>query len=122
MSKKIGLAHVNIVQKVGSWAFIVGLLIAIVAGFWPLGTVMTSVLIILGLIVGFLNITGKETNSFLFSTLVLVIMSSMGGQLLSSIQYIGPMLQSIFSAMMLFIIPSAVVVGLKAIYSLAEDE
>jgi len=112
----------NTIQKAGSWAFIVGLIIAIIAGFWPLGTVMTSVLIILGLIVGFLNVTGKETNSFLFSTLVLVVMSSMGGQLLSTIQYIGPMLQSIFSAMMLFIIPAAVVVALKAIYALVKNE
>ena len=109
------------IQKVGSWAFIIGLIVAIIAGFWQLGTVMTTILIIFGLIVGFLNVTGKETNSFLFSALVLVVMSSMGGQLLGAIQYIGPMLQSIFSAMMLFIIPAGVIVALKAIYALAED-
>jgi hypothetical protein len=114
--------HVNAVQKVGSWAFIIGVIIAVIAGFWPLGTVMTSILIILGLIVGFLNVTGKETNSFLFATLVLVVMTSMGGQVLGSIQFIGPMLGSVFSAMMLFIIPAAVIVGLKAIYALAEAE
>ncbi|MFC1741490.1 hypothetical protein ACFL3V_03060 [Nanoarchaeota archaeon] len=114
--------HVNVIQKAGSWAFIVGLIVAIIAGFWPLGTAMTSVLIIMGLIVGFLNVTGKETNSFLFSTLVLVVMTSMGGQLLGTIKFIGPMLQNMFSAMMLFIIPAAVVVALKAIYALAEEE
>jgi hypothetical protein len=114
--------HVNVVQKVGSWAFIIGLIIAIIAGFWPLGTAMTTTLIILGLIVGFLNVTGKETNSFLFSTLVLVVMTSMGGQVLGSIKFVGPMLTSIFSAMMLFIIPAALVVALKAIYALAENE
>ncbi|MBW2972463.1 hypothetical protein KY359_05495 [Candidatus Woesearchaeota archaeon] len=112
----------NMVQKVGSWAFIIGLIIAIIAGFWPLGTVMTTILIIMGLIVGFLNVTGKETNSFLFSALVLVVMSSMGGQLLSEIQFVGPMLQNMFSAMMLFIIPASVIVALKAIYALAENE
>ena len=113
---------VNVVQKVGSWAFIVGLIIAIIAGFWPLGAVMTTVLIVLGLIVGFLNVTGKETNSFLFATLVLVVMSSLGGQMLSEVQFVGPMLQSIFSAMMLFIIPAALIVALKAVYALAEAE
>lgn len=112
----------NVVQKVGSWAFIIGLIIAIIAGFWPLGAVITTVLIILGLIVGFLNVTGKETNSFLFSALVLVLMASLGGQMLSSIQYVGLMLQSIFEAMMLFIIPAALIVALKAIYALAESE
>lgn len=114
--------HMNVVQKVGSWAFIVGLIVAIIAGFWPIGTTMTTVLIILGLIVGFLNVTGKETNSFLFASLVLVVMTSLGGQLLSSIQFVGPMLQSIFTAMMLFIIPAALIVALKAIYALAEAE
>ena len=116
--KKIG----NMVQRVGSWAFIVGLIIAIIAGFWPLGAVMTTILIIMGLIVGFMNITGKETNSFLFATLVLVVMTSMGGQLLGNIQYVGGLLQNMFSAMMLFIIPAAVIVALKAIYALAENE
>ena len=114
--------HVNVVQKVGSWAFIVGLIIAIIAGFWPLGPTMTTVLIVLGLIVGFLNVTGKETNSFLFATLVLVVMTSLGGQLLASIKFVGPMLQSIFTAMMLFIVPAALIVALKAIYTLAEAE
>ena len=112
----------NVVQKAGSWAFIIGLIIAIIAGFWPLGPTMTTVLIVLGLIVGFLNVTGKETNSFLFASLVLVVMTSLGGQMLSSIQYVGLMLQSIFVAMMLFIIPAALIVALKAIYALAESE
>ena len=112
----------NMVQKVGSWAFIVGLIIAIIAGFWPLGTAMTSVLIILGLIVGFLNITGTETNSFLFASLVLVVMTSMGATALGAIKFVGPMLTNMFSAMMLFIIPAAVIVALKAIYALAETE
>jgi hypothetical protein len=112
----------NIVQKIGSWAFIVGLIIAIIAGFWPIGTVITSVLIILGLIVGFLNVTGKETNSFLFATLVLVVMASQGGQLLVGIQYVGQMLQNMFSAMVLFIIPAGIIVALKAIWALAENE
>jgi hypothetical protein len=111
----------NVVQKVGSIAFIIGLIIAIIAGFWPLGAVMTTVLIVLGIIVGFLNVTGKETNSFLFASLVLVVMATQGGQLLSSIQYVGTMLQSIFTAMVLFIVPAALIVALKAIYALAED-
>jgi hypothetical protein len=114
--------HANTIQKVGSWAFIVGLLLAIIVGAWPLGTVATSVLILLGLIVGFLNVTSGESNSYLFSSLVLVVISGLGGEQLGHIELIGPMLQSEFSAMMVFIIPGAVVVALKAIYALAETE
>jgi len=112
----------NIVQKIGSWAFIIGLIIAVIAGFWPIATIMTSVLIILGLIVGFLNVTGKETNSFLFATLVLVVMATQGGALLANIQYVGAMLQNMFAAMVLFIIPAGIIVALKAIWALAENE
>ena len=113
---------VNVIQKVGSWAFIIGVIIAIIAGFWQLGPVMASILIIMGLVVGFLNVTGKETNSFLFAALVLAVMSSLGGQLLGDLMYMGAFLQSIFSAIMLFIIPAALIVALKAIYALAEAE
>lgn len=119
MKNKMGT---NMIQKAGSIAFIVGLIIAIIAGFWPLGTVMTAILIILGLIVGFLNITGKEVNNFLFATLVLVVMSTMGGQLLANIPFIGQVLQNMFSAMVSFIAPAAIIVALKSIYSLAEAE
>ncbi len=112
----------NVIKRVGSWAFIVGLIIAIIAGFWPLGATMTSVLIILGLVVGFLNVTGRETNTFLFATLVLVVMASQGGQILESVSDVGPFLKSLFSAMMLFVIPAALVVALKAIYSVEETE
>ena len=119
VQKKVGVTQMlkpkNVVQKVGSIAFIIGLIIAIIAGFWPLGAVMTSILIVLGIIVGFLNVTGKETNSFLFATLVLVVMATQGGQLLINIQYVGQMLQNIFTAMVVFIIPAALVVSLKAI-------
>jgi hypothetical protein len=114
--------QVNMVQKVGSWAFIAGLIIAIIAGMYEIGPVLTSILIILGLIVGFLNVTGKETNTFLFTTLVLVVMAGFGGQVLSGVTYVGPFLQSMFSAMMLFLIPAALIVALKAIYALAENE
>ncbi len=112
----------NVIQLIGSATFIIGVILAIIAGFWPLSEVVTSTLIISGLIVGFLNVTPKESNNFLFVTLVLAVISSMGGQVLGQLDAVGGFLQNVFSAMILFIIPAGVVVALKAIYSLAENE
>ena len=112
----------NMMAKVGAWAFIVGVILALVSGFWALNPTWTSVLIVLGLLVGFLNITGKEVNQFLFAGLVLVVMASLGGTVLSRIAVVGPALQNIFSALVVFVVPATLVVALKAIYSVAHDD
>jgi hypothetical protein len=109
----------NVVQKIGSWAFVIGVIIAVIAGFWPLSPIVTAVLILLGLIVGFLNVTGKETMPFLMATVSLVIVARFGGDVLVRI---SPVLEQIFQAMIVFVIPSTIVVALKAIYALASDE
>jgi len=77
-------------------------------------------LILLGLIVGFLNVTGRETTPFLLAALALVIVSWMGGPIFN----LGwlTILQSVLNAIMIFVIPATIIVALKAIYALAHDE
>lgn len=107
------------VQLVGSWSFLIGVLIAIVAGFWELNEVITAVLVVLGLIVGFLNVTGKETTPFLLATVSLVIVAKFGGEVLF---FVSPILQGIFKAIIVFVVPATIIVALKAVYALASDE
>lgn len=112
----------NGMEKVGAWAFIIGVILAIIAGlFFGANTVVTSVLIVLGIIVGFLNITDKETNSYLLAAVSLVIVTSFGGAVLGNVAVIGMYLQGILSAIMTFVIPAVIIVALKAIYSIAND-
>jgi hypothetical protein len=111
----------NVVQKIGSWAFMIGVIIAVIAGFWQLGMVWTAILVILGLIVGFLNVTGKETMPFLMATVSLVIVARFAGDL-PGLNDVSPVLGSIFRALVIFVVPSTIVVALKAIYALASDE
>ncbi|MFH1174665.1 MAG: hypothetical protein V1725_06020 [archaeon] len=108
----------SIMQKIGSWAFIIGVIIAIIAGFWPLSQVVTAILVVLGLFVGFLNVTGKESNNFLMAAAVLVIVATFGGSVLGSVTDV---LQQMLNAIIVFVVPAAIVVSLKAIYSLASD-
>jgi len=110
---------VNVVQKVGSWAFILGILIALIAGFWPLNSIVTAILIILGIVVGFLNVTGRETTPFLLATVSLVIVSNFGGAVLADVSWV---LQNMLEALIVFVIPATIVVAVKAVWNLAGAE
>jgi hypothetical protein len=115
-------------KKVGQYSFIVGIIVAVVLGLaipalegatpW-----LVSLLILLGLIVGFLNVATKETQGFLIVGVVLVLLSYAGGAgaTLGGVMYIGIYLQGIFQALLAFIIPAVVVVGLKDILRLAKN-
>ena len=117
----MGRKH-TIVQKIGTWSFIVGIVIAMVAGFWELNAFIVSVLIILGLIVGFLNVTGEETTPFLLATVSLVIVAAVGQGVLGQVdEVVGPVLQRVLTTFITFIIPATIIVACKAIYSLAAD-
>jgi hypothetical protein len=116
----------DMLAKVGSWAFVIGVIIAIIVGLFSNGgnAVTTTVLVVLGLIVGFLNVTGRETTPFLLAAIALVIVTSpnLGAGSLSNVSGVGPYLQGILSAITLFVIPATIIVALKAIYALAHDE
>ncbi len=108
-------------NTIGGWAFFIGLVIAMIAGFLQLSAGMTGVLIILGLIVGLLNVTAKETMPFLLATVSLVIVSNFGGNVLSNIAIIGGILQGILNAIIILVIPATIVVVIKTIYALARE-
>lgn len=103
--------------KIGSWAFILGVLISIVAGLIPAWQTPTLVwvLVILGLVVGFLNITGKETTEFLVAALALMLIGSVG-----AIPALGIIILSILANIVAFVAPAALVVAMKSIWVLAQ--
>jgi ATP synthase protein I len=111
--------------RVGNYSFIIGVIIAIVLGLVSLGAAtpwLASLLVILGLIVGFLNVTGKETKEFLIVATVLVIAASMGGAgaTLGGVEFIGTYLQGIFTQVLAFVVPATIVVALKDIMRISQ--
>lgn|SRR3989344_1991689 len=102
---------------IGSWAFLVGVVLAIVigAGLLQINSTWTMILVIIGLIVGLLNITGKEVEPFLISGAVLVIASSLGNNELGSI----PILNGILSALLAIFVPATIIVAIKNVFNLA---
>jgi ABC-type multidrug transport system permease subunit len=112
------MAKASLGDVVGGWAFLIGVLLAIVAGLFPAvetPAVMTA-LVVAGLIVGFLNVGDKEVTQFLFSGLVLVLISSAGAALLSNVPYVS----GILTALLAIFIPATVVVAVKNVFSLAK--
>ncbi|MBI3035311.1 hypothetical protein HYY71_03225 [Candidatus Woesearchaeota archaeon] len=111
-------------SKMGQWAFIIGVFIAVVVSLFNvsdnIGGWLVLLLVVLGLIVGLLNVTEKETTPFLVAAAALLITGTTGGNLVI-IPVIGDYLKNIVQNIAVFVTPAAIVVALKAIQSLAKD-
>ena len=115
----------NILGIIGFWAFILGLVIAVVFGILAaLGMAMGAmpaiiiVLIILGLVVGFLNITAKEILLFLVATIALIVVGGVFAPL--NVFAIGNMLDSILALVATLMAPAAVVAAIKVLWTVGK--
>ena len=94
-------------------------LLAILAGAFPellLGVPVTGILLVLGILVGLLNVTEKETQKFLVAAVALLIA---GGA--AALETIPEWASSILTNIASFVAPAAVIVALNAIYALAKE-
>jgi hypothetical protein len=100
---------------IGRYAYIVGLLLAVVAGLVPAiagYTYLALILVVLGLIVGFLNILEKNVVTLLLGLLALTIV---GNATLSVIPAINIYLVAILQNIIIFAGAAAFVVAIKAV-------
>ncbi len=116
-------------QKIGTWAFILGVIVAILMGL--VGAVgvagaaawtpwITLLLVVLGLVVGFLNIGDKEITGFLIATIALMVVSNAKLQLIDNIlPLLGTVLHLIVANIAVFVAPAALIVALMEVYKLA---
>ena len=117
-------------KKIGHYSFVLGVILAVLLGIAAssLGAAtawLTSLLVVLGLIVGLLNVGGREAKDFLAIATMLVIVLWAGGTApgdigLEKIQWIGPWLAGVVQYSMAFIVPAVLVVALKGIWGLAQ--
>ncbi len=115
-------------QTIGAVAFLAGVLVAILSGgiskFVP-GSAewVTLLLVILGLVVGFLNVADKEIQAFLIAGVALLLVGIPNGGLLRNLDVILPSLGTALDAMLKSVTtlaaPAVLVISLKAFYSLA---
>lgn len=103
-------------EQAGKYAFIAGIVLAVLAGFMNQPWVWW-VLAVLGVIVGFLNISASETRGFLLAAMGLILSASSVQQL----PYIGDKLTGILGNLVVFIGPALLVVALKSLFETAKD-
>ncbi len=113
---------------IGAWAFLIGVILAVVVGLSQKYLANSTsnmpyvVLVILGVIVGFLNVGDKDSITFLLASLALVIVSGFGQSSLiyvSNIPILGS-LNAILSALLVMFVPATIIVALKTVFSIAK--
>ncbi|MBM2821232.1 MAG: hypothetical protein HW405_992 [Candidatus Berkelbacteria bacterium] len=108
-------------KNLGRWAFILGLLISIIVGFQPF-TYASLILVILGLIVGFLNIADKEATKYLIAIIALIVIGVAG---LSSFDVLGSVyawVQTVLTSFVTFVAASGVVVAIKVLFETGKND
>lgn len=102
---------------IGKWAFIAGLIIAVLGGF-GIGYVWFGwVMAVLGLIVGFLNVRKDEVQTFLLAAIGLLMSTSA----ISMIPYIGEYGHRILGNLAAFIAAAILVVALRSLFTTMRD-
>lgn len=105
---------------IGSWAFLIGVIIAVLLGLFGAkmgagSTTLVTILVVVGLIVGLCNVADKEVTPFLFSGAVLIIAGGMGSQLMANV----PFVNSILAALLAIFVPATIIVAVKNVFALA---
>ena len=105
-------------HKIGSIAFMVGVTACVIAGFVTMHWLL-PLLTILGLAVGFLNVTTREMQTFVLVAVGLVLISALATPQIKSIPEVGPALSRMYLALLLFLAPAATVVALRGLFLIA---
>lgn len=118
---------------IGAWLFLIGVILAVFIGvaatfFIPASKITAysspiyAVLVILGIIIGTqIDVSGRDSQTFLISSAVLVIVSKFGmesvvGSLIGL--GVGDLVTSVFSALLALFVPATIVVALKNLFSI----
>jgi nucleoside recognition membrane protein YjiH len=128
----------KMMNKIGTWAFIIGIIIALIVGLYQaylmennsttdIGGYIAWILAILGAIVGILAAMGKgtitksETSGFLIAGIALVVMYGVfRGMLLKP--WIGSLLQGVSWSLSVFVAPAVGILAIKSIWDMGKDQ
>lgn len=107
-------------KRLGEYAFLLGIAIAVLAGLlMETGGWISVILVLLGLVVGLMNISSKETMPFLMASIALLLVGSAG---LEKLPIVGVYLAPVIANILVFVAPAVVVVALKTVFDLAKKK
>jgi hypothetical protein len=102
---------------IGKWAFIVGLVIAVLAGIFLQPDWAIWVLAILGVIVGLLNVTAEDTRGFLLAAIALTLSATA----LNTLPVVGKAFELILPFVVAFVSGAMLVVAFKELFQTARS-
>jgi hypothetical protein len=132
----------DIYTKIGSWAFLIGVLIALIIGIYTAWTIENGenflatdtggwiawLLAVLGAIVGLIavigkgTITAKEGPGFILAGIALVVMAGAFWGWASMLKpYIGALLAGISMCLAIFVAPAVGLLAIKAIWEMGKE-
>lgn len=121
-------------NSVGAWAFLIGVILAIIIGLLSIllidistlksySSAIYAILVILGLVVGFsINAKGKDAQTFLIAGTILVLVSRFGMESVTGSLIgigIGDLVSSTFGALLALFAPATIIVALKTVFGLS---
>jgi hypothetical protein len=124
-------------EEIARWAFIAFVLTAVLMGliagymeytedanFTNINAYVTLIMLILGVIIGFINITAKEVTPFLIATIALIVANTPG--VWYPLGIIHPLIYNwtitILRYIVAFAAPAAVINAIKAVFAIAEEK
>ena len=124
-------------NSIGAWAFLAGVVLAIVIAlvksfsieaFVQFNQLFYIILVLMGAIIGSINVRSKDIHTFLLAGTVLVIVSKFGlegvidrlGGSMLGITMLGLIGQEIFGALLVLFIPAVIIVALKSVFSITK--
>jgi len=113
---------------IGAYAFLIGVVLAIIFGFFnqsleEASGFFYSTLVIIGLFVGYMNVSDKNSGTFLFASLAMVIVGSLGADPLkyvSAHNWVATSLGNILHSLLILFIPATIIVSLKTVFARAK--
>ncbi|MBS3086240.1 hypothetical protein J4422_00895 [Candidatus Pacearchaeota archaeon] len=119
-------------NSVGAWVFLIGIVLAIIAGIFTRGStdpIILIAIVAMGLIVGYF-VAEKEVQTFLFASVAAALASFAGiqglatnvgltGITVSGIA-IGKMMISVLATLLFLFVPATIFVAIKTVFSIAK--
>ncbi len=114
---------------VGAWAFLIGIVLALLGGvlsavFGNWNPFVLGLLMVIGLIVGFIGVTPNDLQKFLMVTVSLVIVSYAGSAGVKNIEFlewqIGNVVSSTLAGLLVLLVPATVVVAIRSLFSVSQ--
>jgi len=105
-------------MSIGKIAFLAGLVISVVLAFVSI-PYAAIILLVLGLLIGFLNVSAAEATTFLIAAIALLVTNAAAS--ISGIPFVGEYLVAILANIGALMTPAVLVVAVKTLLSTADS-